>query len=233
MKMGGVKKYRVQKLICNSGYCSRRKAEELIDKGKVKVNDKIINLGARAKESDKIYVDGKLLKCEKKVYLMFNKPIGCVTALRDAKYKTVMDYIKIKERIFPIGRLDYNTSGLLLLTNDGDYANRIMHPRYETNKKYVTLLDKKMPDKDMKNIEKGITLEDGRTSPAKIKRIKEKEYEITIHEGKKRIIRRMFNTLGYTVKSLKRVRVGKLDLGDLKEGKFRELNEEEIKKAIS
>ena len=123
--------HRVQKLLSNYGYCSRRKAEEIIKQGRVRVNDKLITIGDKASEEDKIYVDDKLVEKEKKVYLMFNKPVKCVTALNDNKFKTVMDYIKIKERVFPIGRLDYLTSGLLLLTNDGDFANKIMHPRYK------------------------------------------------------------------------------------------------------
>ena len=128
-------KHRIQKLMSNFGYCSRRRAEEIIQENRVKVNGKLITIGDKCKETDRISVDGIPIKKEIKVYLIFNKPPKCVTALKDEKYKTVMDYIKVKERVFPVGRLDFNTSGLLLLTNDGDFANKIMHPSNEIKKK--------------------------------------------------------------------------------------------------
>ena len=126
--------HRVQKLLSNYGYCSRRKAEELIELGEVKVNGKVISLGDKATENDEITVNGRIVKAPKRIYLIFHKPTRCVTALEDKYHKTIFEYINLKERVFPIGRLDYNTSGLLLLTNDGDFANRIMHPRYEVKK---------------------------------------------------------------------------------------------------
>lgn len=223
---------RVQKLLSNYGYCSRRKAEELIAAGKVKVNDKIISLGDKATEKDKITVEGKEVKKERKVYLMFNKPAGCVTALRDERYKTVMDYIKIKERVFPIGRLDFNTSGLLLLTNDGDFANRLMHPRYEVNKTYLVQTDRNPTKKETLMLEQGVKLEDGQTSPAKITIVKDNLLQITIHEGRNRIIRRMLKKVGIYVKGLKKIKVGRLSLGDLAEGKYRKLSEKEIRKYL-
>ena len=220
---------RVQKLLSNYGYCSRRKAEELIKAGKVKVNSKIISIGDKASEKDKIYVENKLVKKQKKIYLMFNKPIGCVTALHDKQYKTIMDYIKIKERIFPIGRLDYNTSGLLLLTNDGDFANNVMHPRYEVKKTYSVIINKPITHKHIQEIEKGIKLEDGKTSPANIKKISPILLEITIDEGKNRIVRRIFKKLEFKVRSLERIKIGNLKL-NLKSGKYKDLNEKEIDK---
>ncbi len=223
--------HRVQKLLSNYGYCSRRKAEELIKEGRVKVNGKIIEIGDKAGEKDKISVDNKPVRKQKNVYLMFNKPIGCVTALTDSRFKTIMDYVRTKERVFPIGRLDFNTSGLLLLTNDGDFANTIMHPRYEIKKTYQVRLNKPLVKKDSKKIEQGMELEDGKTSPAKIVSLTPTFLEITIHEGKNRIIRRMFKALGYGVVSLGRVRIGKLLLGKLKNGHYRALKESE-KQAI-
>ncbi|MFT4310911.1 MAG: pseudouridine synthase, partial [Candidatus Woesearchaeota archaeon] len=127
---------RVQKILSNRGVCSRRKAEDLIAQQKVQVNGVTIGLGDKAGPTDTITVEGKTIQQQKKIYIKFNKPMHCVTAVSDAHKKTVMDFIKIKERIFPVGRLDENTSGLLILTNDGDYANNIMHPRYEINKTY-------------------------------------------------------------------------------------------------
>lgn len=218
---------RVQKLLSNYGYCSRRKAEELIKGGHVKVNDKVISIGDKASEDDKIYVDNKLVKKQKKIYLMFNKPVGCVTASRDSVFDTVMDYIDVKERVFPVGRLDYNTSGLLLLTNDGDFANRVMHPRYETKKTYLVGLRSSIDDKQILQIEGGVMLEDGKTSPAKVKKHSPKLLEITIHEGKNRIIKRIFEKLGLKTKFLKRIKIGRLELGNLKEGKYRRLTEKE------
>jgi len=197
----------VQKLLSNYGYCSRRKAEELIKQGKVKVNNKIISIGDKASEKDKIYVNGKLINQEKRVYIMFHKPADCVTALYDKKYKTVMSYIKIKERIFPVGRLDYNTSGLLLLTNDGDFANKIMHPSHEIKKTYLVGLGKEITEQQINQIEKGIILKDGKTSSAKIKKLNPTLVEITIHEGKNRIVRRIFKELNIYVRFLKRIKI--------------------------
>jgi len=220
--------YRVQKLLSNYGYCSRRNAEELIEEGRVKVNGKVISLGDKATDDDKIEVDGHAVNKEKKIYLVFNKPVGCVTAFQDKKYKTIMKYIKIKERVFPIGRLDYNTSGLLLLTNDGDFANKIMHPRYEIEKTYLVELNKPVDDTSISRIEKGVYLEDGKTKPAKIKKIEPNKVEIIIHEGKNRIVRRIFHSLGYAIKTLERIKVGSLNLGTLKSGEYRELTKSEI-----
>jgi 23S rRNA pseudouridine2605 synthase len=225
--------HRVQKLLSNYGYCSRRKAEELIEDGRVKVNGKLITIGDKAKETDKIYVDDKLVTKDKKVYLMFHKPVGCVTALSDDKYKTITDFIKLKQRVFPIGRLDYNTSGLLLLTNDGDFANKIMHPRYEITKTYLAGVDKSFSDSDIAQIEKGIVLEDGKTSPAQVKKINSNTVEITIHEGKNRIVRRMLKELGYRVRFLHRVRIGQLNLADLEKGRHKPLSDAMKKKIFA
>jgi 23S rRNA pseudouridine2605 synthase len=190
-------------------------------------------LGDKASETDKIYVDGKLVNKQKKVYLMFNKPLHCVTALNDIQHKTVLDYIKIKERVFPIGRLDYNTTGLLLLTNDGDFANKVMHPRYETKKTYKAEIDRLISNKEIKKIESGIELEDGKTSPAKVNILKGNSVEITIHEGKNRIIRRILKKIGINTISLERVKVGKLSLGNLKPGKYKELTKKDMEKIFS
>jgi len=222
--------HRVQKLLSNYGYCSRRKAEKLIKEGRVKVNDKVITIGDKASEEDKIYVDDKLVSVEKKVYLMFNKPLGCVTALEDKHCKTIMEYIKIKERVFPIGRLDLDTTGLLLLTNDGDFANKIMHPRYEVKKTYLVEVNKKVSDDSIRKIKEGVLLEDGKTSKANVKRVKERVIEITIHEGKNRIVRRIMEQLGYEVVSLERGRIGTLELETLKPGKYRTLTKEDKEK---
>ncbi|MFH1721427.1 MAG: pseudouridine synthase, partial [Candidatus Altiarchaeota archaeon] len=212
----------------NLGYCSRRQAEELIRAGRVKVNGETVTVGGKASETDVITVDGKVVKGEDMVYLMFHKPTGCVTAVRDPRDKTVMDYLRIKERVFPIGRLDRDTSGILLLTNDGDFANSVMHPRYEVKKRYVVMLDKPVKQDVKRKIERGITLEDGKTAPAKSNILAENTLDITIHEGKNRIIRRMMKALGYNVKTLERVSIGNLKLGTLKPGEYRNLTKNEI-----
>ncbi|MFH1506475.1 MAG: pseudouridine synthase [archaeon] len=222
--------HRVQKLISNYGYCSRRKAEELIIAGKVKVNGKVISIGDKASEDDKISVDGKIVKKEKKLYLIFNKPVGCVTALKDPEFMTIMSYVKVKERVFPVGRLDFNTSGLLLLTNDGDFSNSIMHPRYEIKKTYLANSYNNITDENIKSLEAGINLSDGKTRPAKIKKHSKTSIEITIHEGKQRIVRRMLGALGIKVKTLERIRIGKLELGKLEPGKYKELSEKDKEK---
>ena len=221
---------RVQKILSRHGYCSRRNAEKIIDQGRVKVNGKVIKLGDKAGEDDKITIDGKPLKKKESIYIKFNKPVGYVTSLKDRHEKTIMELIKIRERVFPIGRLDKNTSGLLLLTNDGDFANKIMHPRYEVKKTYLVGLYKDITEAKLKKLETGVVLEDGKTSPAKTKLHHEKLVEIEIHEGKNRIIRRMFKKIGYQVKFLKRIKIGNMNLGKLEEGKIKFLKKSELNK---
>ena len=211
---------RVQKIMSNNGYCSRRKAEELIKEGRVKVNDKVITIGDQASEDDEIKVDDKVLKKVPKIYVKFHKPKGCVTALRDRYEKTIMDYINIKERVFPVGRLDKDTSGLLLLTNDGDFANHIIHPSNEVKKTYLVGLFYDIDKEKIKRLEQGVELEDGKTRPSKIKVHHKKLIEIEIHEGKHHIIKRMFKKINHPVKFLKRIKIGKLNLGKLPEGKY-------------
>ncbi|MDP7141210.1 MAG: pseudouridine synthase [Candidatus Woesearchaeota archaeon] len=218
---------RVQKLLSNYGYISRRKAEEIIKEGRVKVNGKVISIGDKASEEDKISVDGKLVKKQEKVYIMFHKPLGCVTALTDPQYKTVMDFINVKERVFPIGRLDYNSSGLLLLTNDGDFANKVMHPRYEVNKTYMAEINNPISYNKIKLIERGMRLEGEKTAPAQVKKHGLRLIEITIHEGKNRIIRKILEELEFKVISLKRIKIGNLELGNLKPEEYRNLTEKD------
>jgi 23S rRNA pseudouridine2605 synthase len=221
---------RVQKILSNRGYCSRRKGEELIVEGRVKVNDKVITIGDQATNKDKITVDDQPIDRERRVYLIFNKPPKCVTALRDRQLPTVMEFINIKERVFPIGRLDYDSTGILLLTNDGDFANRVMHPRNEVKKTYQVKLNDSIRKEQIKWLQEGVELRDGTTKPAIIKKIDRTFLEVTISEGKNQIIKRMFRKVGFRVKQLKRISIGRLKLARLKPGEYRELTQKELDK---
>jgi 23S rRNA pseudouridine2605 synthase len=229
---------RLQKVIAHSGVASRRKAEQLIIEGKVKVNgEKITELGTKVTGSDKIEVAGVQIERENKVYYMLYKPRGVISAVSDDKNrKVVTDFFRhIDERIYPIGRLDYETSGILLMTNDGEFANLLMHPSNEIDKTYVARL-KGMPNKGtLRQLEKGIKLEDGMTAPAKVKLLSSDKrqnksiVEITIHEGRNRQVRRMFEAIGYPVQKLKRERFSFLTLHGLNAGEVRELTPHEVK----
>jgi 23S rRNA pseudouridine2605 synthase len=219
---------RVQKIISNGGYCSRRMAEDMISKGKVRVNGQIIKLGDKADiDKDEIYLGETHIEKNRPIYIMLNKPKHYEVTLSKTVERSVLKLIPIDERIFPVGRLDKNTTGLLLLTNDGDFANKITHPRYEKEKTYYVKLDKKITDKDIEQIESGVYLTDGKLK-AKIKIYHRDQLEVTIHEGKKWIIKRLFFKLGYYVKELSRTRIGTLRL-DTKIGKWRYLTSKEVK----
>jgi 23S rRNA pseudouridine2605 synthase len=221
---------RVQKILSNIGYCSRRNAESLISEKKVKVNGLLIKLGDKADiEKDKIEVEGiSLGKKPKKVYIMLNKPKHYVTTTKDPFCKnTVMRLIHEKERIYPVGRLDSLSTGMLLLTNDGDFANKIMHPRYEIKKKYHVILDKPLDTYEKKLIEKGVELDEFDTSPCKIENLSKNEFDIILNEGKNREIKKIFNYFNYHVTDLHRVSVGNLKL-DIPVGQYRHLRKEEI-----
>lgn len=229
---------RLQKVIAHAGFASRRKAEELILEGKVKVNGKVVKeLGIKVSSSDKVEVNEIPVEREEPVYFLFYKPRGVISSVNDDKGRTVVtDFVQeIKQRIYPIGRLDYDTSGLLLLTNDGDFANLLMHPRNEIDKVYVAKV-KGIPTKEkLRSLERGIQLEDGKTAPAKTKLLsvdKKKQtaiIEITIHEGRNRQVRRMFEAIGHPVQKLKRERYAFLTLQGLRTGDVRELTPHEVK----
>jgi pseudouridine synthase len=200
---------KIQKIISSCGVCSRRKAESLIESGKIKVNGKTAKIGDRADISlDEIQVNGHLIGLEKRAYYMLHKPEGYVCSKKSITHKTIFDLEnvkKIKERVYNVGRLDKETSGLLILTNDGDFSNKIMHPSNEIKKTYSVKTDKKLTYKDAKKIEKGIFILGRKTSKAKISNINDKNFELTIHEGRNRIVRRILDKLGYDVVSLKRI----------------------------
>ena len=223
---------RLQKYMARCGVASRRKCEEIILAGKVKVNGMIINeLGTKVTLDDIVEYEGKrILPEENKVYIMLNKPEGVITSAKDEKgRKTILDIVKVEERVYPIGRLDYDSSGLLLLTNDGDVYNNIIHPRVEIDKKYIAECKGIFSKQDIEKFEKGLDIGGYVTAPAKIRIISYiSTVEITIHEGKNRQIRRMCSSLNHEVISLKRVSIGELKLGYLQKGKYRELTKEEV-----
>ncbi len=229
---------RLQKFLAQAGVASRRDAEKIIMQNRVKVNGKIVNeLGSKVDPNkDKVFVDGKKVAIKKKLYYIFNKPRGVVTTLSDPeKRKTIGDFIKeLPERVFSVGRLDYNTEGLLLLTNDGELSQMLMHPKYHVNKTYrvsaVGIVKEELLDK----LRVGIRLEDGVTAPALVNIIEyqhEKNltlFDITIHEGKNRQVRRMCDAIGHPVRYLKRTKFAGIVLNDLKRGKIRELEKFEV-----
>lgn len=229
---------RLQKVIAHAGFASRRKAEELMAEGRVKVNGKTVKeLGVKVSPSDRIEVDGIPVEREEPVYFLLYKPRGVISAVSDDKgRKVVTDFFEgIKQRIYPVGRLDYDTSGILILTNDGEFANLLMHPSNEIEKVYVAKV-KGIPSKEsMRSLQRGVVLEDGKTAPAKTKLLsmdKKKQtaiVEISIHEGRNRQVRRMFEAIGNPVLKLKRERYGYLTLQGLSAGDARELTAHEVK----
>jgi len=231
---------RLQKILSAAGVCSRRKAEELITDGLVKVNGHVAELGQKADpETDVIKVRGKVLRATgERRYLLLNKPKRFVTTKDDPEgRRTVMDLVgKGFKGIYPVGRLDFETEGLLLMTSDGEFANAIMHPKGEVPKTYHAKLKGVLTDRQLDKLRKGVPLDDGMTAPAIVKKQKLTEtnswIEITIHEGRYRQVRRMFDKLGHTVLKLRRVRLGPLNLKGVPIGKFRELTPGEVEKML-
>jgi 23S rRNA pseudouridine2605 synthase len=232
-------KIRLQKYIAQCGIASRRHAEELIQAGSVKVNGTIVTeMGIRVSDKDKIEVDGKLIKKEKElIYIMLNKPSGYVSTVSDPEgRKTVLDLIDgVNERIYPVGRLDYDTTGLLILTNDGDFAFRNTHPGQETTKTYLAEIAGMPSNETLQKLRNGVMLDNKPTAPAKVEVVdlkpKSTLLKIIIHEGRNRQVKRMCEAVGHPVLRLKRTAVGRLTLGDLKLGEWRYLSIKEAKLA--
>jgi len=227
---------RLQKVIANSGYCSRRKAEELIKLGKVKVNDKIITeMGYKVNNKDIITIDNKILNQEKKEYILLYKPRGVLTTTKDDKNrKTVLDLIDTNKRIYPVGRLDYDTSGLLILTNDGELTNYLIHPKNEIDKVYIAKINGILSGKQINELENGVIIDNKKTSKCKVK-IKSKDkdtsiIQLTIHEGRNHQVKKMIEAIGFKVLKLKREKLAFLDLSNLKPGEYRYLSIKEVKK---
>ena len=232
---------RLQKVIAASGIASRRKAEEMIQQGRVKVNGQTVKeMGVKVSTQDRIEVDGHEINKEEKVYFLLNKPKRTICSFSDDKERdTVVDIIDCKERIFPVGRLDYETTGLLLLTNDGEFANGLMHPRNHIRKTYEVAVNGVLTDGMCALLEKGIELEDGKTLPAEVFVLQRSEkknktvLQITIQEGRNRQVRRMMEFFNCEVTRLNRIQYAFLDLGNLRQGQYRKLRMFEVRKLMS
>ena len=227
---------RLQKVIAQAGIASRRKAEELIKDGKVKVNGEVIKeLGTKVSESDKVEVNNKPIEKETKEYYLLNKPRGVITTTNDEHgRKTVTDLIETSARIYPVGRLDYDTTGAILLTNDGEFANILMHPSNKIDKVYLAKLEGIIKAEQINALKNGVMLDDVlvKASRVKLKKVNQENLtsmvEITIHEGKNHQVKRMFESVGFHVEKLTRERIGIFDINNLKSGQYRKLTPKEV-----
>ena len=231
---------RLQKVIAQAGICSRRKAEELVKDGKVKVNNEVATLGMQVESSDTITVCGKLIRKEEKVYFLLNKPRGVIcTASDDKNRKTVVDLIKTDKRIYPVGRLDYDTTGALNLTNDGELANVLMHPKNGITKVYYVKMEGKLLGDEIHTLERGIVVDNKTLKPDKIKfRKYDASTNVTyasviLHEGHNHEIKKLFEYINHPVIKLKRESIAFLDILSLKSGEYRMLNPKEVQKLYS
>ena len=232
-------KQRINKFLAQKGVGSRREIDKYIEMEMIKVNGVLATSGQKVDEHDEIEFNGKIISSqkEKKVYFMLNKPQGYISAVKDLREKTVVELIDCQERIYPVGRLDLNTEGLLILTNDGDCYNKLIHPRAEIWKTYKAKVWGRVTEEEVKILQEGIELEEGKTLPAKV--ILERAYdnsswvEISIREGRNRQIRRMLKAIGHHVIYLKREKIGELTIGNLEAGQYRELYQDELEYIFS
>ena len=224
---------RIAKYLASCGLGARRKCEDLVTKGLIKVNDVTVNQLSfnLSTDSDKVFFNGKEIIPQKKVYYLLNKPVGYTTTLSDPyAEKVLIDLVPNTPPVWPVGRLDKDTSGLIILTNDGELTQKLTHPKYKKEKEYLAVLDKQLTKNDIEQIKEGIELDDGFIKPDSINFIGKNQYQITIHEGRKRIVRRIFKHFGSTVISLKRIRISELELKGIEIGSYRELTEKELEK---
>lgn len=228
---------RLQKLLAQAGIASRRRAEEMILAGRVCVNGQSIEmLGIKVNEGDRVTVDGRLVQTKEKLhYYLLHKPVGVITSAQDPQGRpTVLELLSsVPFRVYPVGRLDFDTSGLLLLTNDGELTNRLTHPRYGVEKTYRVTVQEEVRPEVLEALCAGILLQDGKTAPARVKTLGQEKglevLDVTIHEGRNRQVRRMFEAVGYPVLKLERIRFGPLRLeSTLKPGNFRALSRQEV-----
>ena len=232
---------RLQKVIAQAGITSRRKAEDLITEGKVKVNGVVVReLGTKVSSKDEITVNDRVIEKEQKEYYLLNKPRGVVTTTSDDKNrKTVLDYINTDARIYPVGRLDYDTTGALLLTNDGEFANILMHPNNQVDKVYLAKLNGIIKGEQINKLKDGVMIDDClvKASRVKLKKVDPAKntsmVEITIHEGKNHQVKRMFEAVGFLVDRLTRKRIGIFEIRDLQSGEYRKLTPKEVQVVYS
>ena len=232
---------RLQKYMAECGVASRRRAEEMIAAGQVTVNGQLVTqMGTQVEEGDEVRVDGKVIHPEaEKRYVMYHKPAGEVTTVNDPEGRAcVLDHFRdYPVRLYPVGRLDYDSEGLLLLTNDGALTERMLHPSHQVDKTYLARVTGAVTMEEIHKLRQGVMLDDHKTSPAKVRLIKLETFAsvvlVTIHEGRNRQVRRMFEEVGHQVLQLRRVRFGPLELGDLPRGQWRELSREEISKLMA
>lgn len=232
-----MEKIRINKYLAELGIGSRRAIDKMIEEGKIKVNGELAESGIKVNEEDKIVVNGRAVdapKSAKKVYFILNKPKRVLSTAKDERgRKTVVDMIDTKERIFPIGRLDYDTEGLILLTNDGEVFNKVIHPRTEVYKTYLVEAKGNINMTTLNRLKRGIMLDDKMTLPAKAKILLADNYHTVLHfaikEGRNRQVRRMFESVGHNVINLKRIMLGELTLDGIDVGEYRELTKKEVR----
>ena len=222
---------RINKYLSEVGYCSRRRADRLIEEGKVTINGEVTEIGSKVEDNDEVEVEGQRIKKstkQKKIYLAFNKPVGivCTTNRRIEPYN-IIDFIKYPKRIFPIGRLDKDSEGLIFLTNDGDIVNKILRARNNHEKEYIVIVNKPINREFIKRMSNGVKILDTTTKNCLVKKLSQKKFKIILTQGLNRQIRRMCEFLGYKVQSLKRIRIMNIKL-DLPTGKYREFTKEEL-----
>jgi 23S rRNA pseudouridine2605 synthase len=223
---------RLAKYLAHSGVASRRGAEEIVRGGRVRVGGEVVTDPARdVDESSGVEVDGRRVEPEATEVWVLNKPAGVTsTAKEPGRRRPVVDLVRSERRLYPVGRLDVDTTGLILLTNDGELANRLTHPRYEVPKTYLATLARPVTDSQVRRLREGVGLDDGPTAPARARRLGERRLELTIREGRNRQVRRMLEAVGNRVEALERIRFGSLELGDLAEGRSRRLSAAEVKR---
>jgi 23S rRNA pseudouridine2605 synthase len=221
---------RLAKYLAHAGVASRRRAEEIVAAGRVTVDGEVVMDPARGViAGNEVRVDGRPVSREEREAWAVNKPRGVLSTVSDPEGRpTVVDLVRSRARLYPVGRLDFDTSGLLLLTNDGELADRLTHPRYEVPKTYRVTLRRPPSDEDLRRLASGVELEDGVTGPAEVRRLAEREVEIVLREGRNRQVRRMTEAVGNEVDALRRVRLGPIELGDLPEGGARRLTDKEL-----
>ena len=222
---------RLNRLLARAGVASRRAADDLIAAGRVTVNGRVAAVGTQVAEDDEVRVDGRALTAQAPVHLVLHKPAGVITTASDAGgRRTVLDLIDVPERVFPVGRLDRDTTGLLIVTNDGELANRLMHPRHGVAKTYLAEVEGDPSAAALRRLAEGVELEDGPTAAAGVRRLAPSTIELVIHEGRNRQVRRMLEAVGHPVRSLHRSAYGGIELGDLPSGGWRRLSAGELER---